>query len=206
MWPFRWRNFSAHSWTTNAVNRSAAYNVRHPHRVFQWIAPCINGQLPDQTMFYPVKCIDISRTGIAFFTEEALTTDQVIVALGTTEEAFYVRSRVANCAGARRGRLAFSSWLRIRSSAMGVKRERSSRRSRPKQRAQFFFIALDQADSRVLFDTAERARYIPLWFHRALVVGRFASGRRTGNSGAFCPTGTEQFRDGPARCDRVVER
>ena len=49
-------------------------------------------------MFYPVKCIDISRTGIAFFTEEALTTDQVIVALGTTEEAFYVRSRVANCA------------------------------------------------------------------------------------------------------------
>ncbi len=73
-------------------------NVRRPHRVFQWIAPCINGQLPDQTMFYPVKCIDISRTGIAFFTEEALTTDQVIVALGTTEEAFYVRSRVANCA------------------------------------------------------------------------------------------------------------
>ena len=70
---------------------------RRPHRVFQWIAPCINGQLPDQTMFYPVKCIDISRTGIAFFTEEALTTEQVIIALGTTEEAFYVRSRVANC-------------------------------------------------------------------------------------------------------------
>jgi hypothetical protein len=70
---------------------------RRPHRVFQWVAPCINGQLPDQTMFYPVKCIDISRTGIAFFTEEALTTDQVIIALGTTEEAFYVRSRVANC-------------------------------------------------------------------------------------------------------------
>src|SRR5262245_23969297 len=52
---------------------------RRPHRVFQWVAPCINGQLPDQTMFYPVKCIDISRTGIAFFTEEALTTDQVII-------------------------------------------------------------------------------------------------------------------------------
>ncbi len=73
-------------------------SLRRPHRVFQWIAPCIDGQLPDQTMFYPVKCIDISRTGIAFFTEEALTTDQVIIALGTTEEAFYVRSRVANCA------------------------------------------------------------------------------------------------------------
>jgi PilZ domain len=73
-------------------------SLRRPHRVFQWIAPCIDGQLPDQTMFYPVKCIDISRTGIAFFTEEALTTEQVIIALGTTEEAFYVRSRVANCA------------------------------------------------------------------------------------------------------------
>ena len=40
---------------------------RRPHRVFQWIAPCINGRLPDQSMFFQVQCIDISRTGIAFF-------------------------------------------------------------------------------------------------------------------------------------------
>jgi hypothetical protein len=70
---------------------------RRPHRVFQWIAPCIDGRLPDQSMFYQVQCIDISRTGISFYTYEPLPSDDVIVAIGTTADAVYVRSRVANC-------------------------------------------------------------------------------------------------------------
>ena len=70
---------------------------RRPHRVFQWIAPCINGRLPEQTMFYQVQCIDISRTGISFFSYEPLPSDEVIIAIGTTADAVYVRSRVANC-------------------------------------------------------------------------------------------------------------
>jgi hypothetical protein len=70
---------------------------RRPHRVFQWIAPCIEGRLPDQSMFYQVQCIDISRTGIAFYTYEPLPSDEVIIAIGTTVDAVYVRSRVANC-------------------------------------------------------------------------------------------------------------
>jgi hypothetical protein len=70
---------------------------RRPHRVFQWIAPCINGKLPDQAMFYQVQCIDISRTGIAFFSYEPLPSDELIIAIGTTADAVYVRSRVANC-------------------------------------------------------------------------------------------------------------
>ena len=69
---------------------------RRPHRVFQWIAPCIDGQLPDQSMFYQVQCIDISRTGISFYTYEPLPSDDVIIAIGTTADAVYVRSRVAN--------------------------------------------------------------------------------------------------------------
>jgi hypothetical protein len=70
---------------------------RRPHRVFQWIAPCINGKLPEQSMFYQVQCIDISRTGIAFFSYEPLPSDELIIAIGTTADAVYVRSRVANC-------------------------------------------------------------------------------------------------------------
>jgi hypothetical protein len=69
---------------------------RRPHRVFQWIAPCIDGRLPDQSMFYQVQCIDISRTGISFYTYEPLPSDDVIIAIGTTADAVYVRSRVAN--------------------------------------------------------------------------------------------------------------
>jgi hypothetical protein len=69
---------------------------RRPHRVFQWIAPCIDGRLPDQSMFYQVQCIDISRTGISFYTYEPLPGDEVIIAIGTTADAVYVRSRVAN--------------------------------------------------------------------------------------------------------------
>jgi hypothetical protein len=70
---------------------------RRPHRVFQWIAPCLDGKLPDQSMFYQVQCIDISRTGVAFYTYEPLPSDEVIIAIGTTADAVYVRSRVANC-------------------------------------------------------------------------------------------------------------
>jgi len=70
---------------------------RRPHRVFQWIAPCIDGRLPDQSMFYQVQCIDISKTGIGFLIYEPLPSDEVIIAIGTTTQAVYVRSRVANC-------------------------------------------------------------------------------------------------------------
>jgi hypothetical protein len=48
-------------------------------------------------MFYQVQCVDISKTGIGFFTYEPLPSDEVIVAIGTTAQAVYVRSRVANC-------------------------------------------------------------------------------------------------------------
>jgi hypothetical protein len=47
-------------------------------------------------MFYQVQCIDISRTGISFYTYEPLPSDEVIIAIGTTADAVYVRSRVAN--------------------------------------------------------------------------------------------------------------
>jgi hypothetical protein len=77
-------------------NDDRRVSPRRPHRVFQWIAPCINGKLPDQSMFYQVQCIDISRTGIAFFSYEPLPSDELIIAIGTTADAVYVRSRVAN--------------------------------------------------------------------------------------------------------------
>jgi len=77
-------------------NEDRRVSPRRPHRVFQWIAPCINGKLPDQSMFYQVQCIDISRTGIAFFSYEPLPSDELIIAIGTTADAVYVRSRVAN--------------------------------------------------------------------------------------------------------------
>jgi hypothetical protein len=69
---------------------------RRPHRVYQWIAPCIGGRLPDQSMFYQVQCIDISRTGIGFFSDEPLSSEEVIIAIGTTADAVYVRARVMN--------------------------------------------------------------------------------------------------------------
>jgi hypothetical protein len=80
--------------TTSPQDRRSS--PRRPHRVFQWIAPCIDGKLPDQSMFYQVQCIDISRTGVAFYTYEPLPSDEVIIAIGTTADAVYVRSRVAN--------------------------------------------------------------------------------------------------------------
>jgi hypothetical protein len=89
--------------SADAASRSAIsdddrrISPRRPHRVFQWIAPCINGKLPEQSMFYQVQCIDISRTGVAFFSYEPLPSDEVIIAIGTTADAVYVRSRVANC-------------------------------------------------------------------------------------------------------------
>lgn len=82
--------------TSALSNDDRRISPRRPHRVFQWIAPCINGKLPDQSMFYQVQCIDISRTGIAFFSYEPLPSDELIIAIGTTADAVYVRSRVAN--------------------------------------------------------------------------------------------------------------
>jgi hypothetical protein len=69
---------------------------RRPHRLYQWIAPCIDGRLPNQSMFYQVQCIDISRTGIGFFSQEPLSSEEVIIAIGTTADAVYVRARVMN--------------------------------------------------------------------------------------------------------------
>ncbi len=76
----------------SGVERRAA--PRRTHRVFQWIAPCIDDQLPDRSMFYQVQCVDISTTGIAFFTDEPLACSHCIIALGTTEDAFYVRAEI----------------------------------------------------------------------------------------------------------------
>ncbi len=63
-------------------------------RVYQWIAPCPAGQLPDQSMFYRVQCADLSRTGIAFFSYEPLECEEIIAALGTTDDAVYVKCKV----------------------------------------------------------------------------------------------------------------
>lgn len=70
---------------------------RRAHRVFQWIAPCVHGKLPDRSAFFQVQCVDISRGGIAFLTDAPLPCKDLIIALGTTEDAFYVRSQVRNC-------------------------------------------------------------------------------------------------------------
>ncbi|MDZ4821778.1 MAG: PilZ domain-containing protein [Planctomycetota bacterium] len=73
-------------------------NPRSTHRVFQWIAPCIDGRLPDQSMFYQVRCLDISTGGLAFLsTREMRDGEELIVALGTTDDAVYMRSRVIQC-------------------------------------------------------------------------------------------------------------
>jgi hypothetical protein len=92
-------NVPAHGAISNSTpsSQDRRTSPRRPHRVFQWIAPCIDGRLPDQSMFYQVQSIDISRTGIAFYSYEPLPSDEVIIAIGTTADAVYVRSRVANC-------------------------------------------------------------------------------------------------------------
>jgi hypothetical protein len=88
--------FQAHEALT-AVPVERRGSPRRQHRVFQWIAPCTGEGVPDESMFYQVQCIDISRTGIAFYTYAPLPSAEVIVAIGTTADAVYVRARVANC-------------------------------------------------------------------------------------------------------------
>jgi hypothetical protein len=61
---------------------------RHSYRCLQLIAPLRDGELPDQSMFQPMQCVDLSAGGLAYLTPELPDSQQLIVALGTVPFLF----------------------------------------------------------------------------------------------------------------------
>jgi hypothetical protein len=67
---------------------------RYPFNVEQRIAEIVDGQMPAADKFESVQCIDISRSGFAFYSRTLPQVSEVIVALGKDPDIVYVTARV----------------------------------------------------------------------------------------------------------------
>ncbi len=68
--------------------------VRHPYECRQLISPYrIDGELPDQTTFRPVKCCDISPGGMSFHSDQLPDCERLVIALGTLP-FIYIEARI----------------------------------------------------------------------------------------------------------------
>lgn len=77
---------------------------RVPYHELQWVAPYDGGPLlPDRKRFRQVRCCDISRQGIAFYTSDAPLDDFMVIALRTRAETVYIKARVAHSSQIGRG-------------------------------------------------------------------------------------------------------
>ena len=70
---------------------------RQAYRVTQRIAPYSEGHLPDLSDFRPVRCHDISRGGISYYSLKPPLDEFLVVAVGTGPQTTYLTARVANC-------------------------------------------------------------------------------------------------------------
>jgi hypothetical protein len=66
---------------------------RHPYRCRQLIGPIVDGRLPSQSQFFHVQCDDLSSGGMAYLADDMVTTDELIIALGTVPFLF-LRARI----------------------------------------------------------------------------------------------------------------
>jgi hypothetical protein len=70
---------------------------RRSYRVVQWVAVCPDDGLPESKAFRQVRCDDISRSGISFYTDQPPLDELLIIALGGGAQTTYLKCRVSNC-------------------------------------------------------------------------------------------------------------
>lgn len=70
---------------------------RRDYRTLQWVAPCTEEGLPDRRSYRQVKCHDISRGGLSYFTDRPPLDEFLVVALGKGPETIYLKCKVSNC-------------------------------------------------------------------------------------------------------------
>ncbi|HEX3997086.1 MAG TPA: PilZ domain-containing protein [Pirellulales bacterium] len=70
---------------------------RRPYHVLQWAAPWSDGSPPQPEAFRQIRCHDISRGGISYFSDRPLLDEFLIVGLAAAAEMIYLKCRVANC-------------------------------------------------------------------------------------------------------------
>ncbi len=79
-----------------AMTSDRRLRERRPYEVMQQMAPCPDGKLPPLTSFRPVRCHDLSSSGVSFDTTTPPLDEFVALALGGGKDVVYLRARVAN--------------------------------------------------------------------------------------------------------------
>lgn len=70
---------------------------RREYRLLQWVAPCQESNLPVRNDFRQVRCHDISRSGVSYFTDRPAIDEFLVIGLGIGPQTIYLRCKVANC-------------------------------------------------------------------------------------------------------------
>jgi hypothetical protein len=69
---------------------------RYPYNVVQHIAEIIDGEMPAPDRFKSVRCLDISRTGFAFYSPKLPGSSELVVALGEEPDLVYLTARIVH--------------------------------------------------------------------------------------------------------------
>lgn len=68
--------------------------MRFPYPCRQWVAPCIDGELPAPRRFFQVQCRDLDRDGIAFYVDSLLAAETFVISLGSRDGLTFMLARV----------------------------------------------------------------------------------------------------------------
>ena len=63
----------------------------------QWAAPCQHDTLPDRRSFRQIRCSDISRGGISYYTDRPPLDEYLVMGLGKSPNIIWVRCQISNC-------------------------------------------------------------------------------------------------------------
>ncbi len=69
---------------------------RYPYNVVQHIAEIVDGELPAPDSFESIRCLDISRTGFAFYRPTLPESEELVVALGEDSDRVYLTARIVH--------------------------------------------------------------------------------------------------------------
>jgi hypothetical protein len=68
--------------------------VRFPYPYRQWVAPCIDEQLPAAGDFFPVQCRHLDKDGVAFYVDNLLPAETFVISLGVHGNLTFMLARV----------------------------------------------------------------------------------------------------------------
>lgn len=77
-------------------NRQRRARPRWPFPAIQRVVPYEDGPVPPLEDFAPVRCMDLSRSGIAFLSPEPPAAENLLVALGKPPAVRYVTAHVVH--------------------------------------------------------------------------------------------------------------